>query len=183
MRPDVIEPLLVGGVERRELVIKDYDPAWLAAYAAHHRRISGALGEHAAAVEHVGSTSVPGLAAKPIIDVLVTVADITAEEHYLDRLLAAGCELRVREPGPRMVRTPQREVHVHVLEADDPAAADYLLFRDRLRSDTRDRDLYGLTKRDLLQQDWSDMNAYAAAKTDVIEDIKSRARAQQDDPG
>jgi GrpB-like predicted nucleotidyltransferase (UPF0157 family) len=96
-----------------------------------------ALGEHAAAVEHIGSTSVPGLGAKPIIDVLVTVADITAEEDYLNPLLAAGYELRVREPGHRMVRNPERDAHVHVLEVNDPAAFDHLLLRDRLRTDAR----------------------------------------------
>ena len=132
-------------------------------------------------VEHIGSTSVPGLAAKPIIDVLVTVEDITAEEDHVDLLLDAGYQLRVREPGHRLVRTPARDVHVHLLEVGDQAAADYLLFRDRLRADPADRRLYEDTKRALVDQDWADMNAYAEAKTDVVSAIKDRARRSASD--
>jgi GrpB-like predicted nucleotidyltransferase (UPF0157 family) len=167
---------MVGGIEKRSLVLADYDPQWPQRYAEHEQRIRAALGSAAIQVEHIGSTSVPGLAAKPIIDVLVTVEDITAEEDYLDQLLSAGYELRVREPGHRLVRTAARDVHVHVLEEGDEAADDYLLFRDRLRADPEDRDLYERTKRALVEQDWADMNAYADAKTDVIVGIKERAR-------
>jgi GrpB-like predicted nucleotidyltransferase (UPF0157 family) len=176
-RDDVTETELIGGVERRELFLADPDASWAAAYAAHEARIRHALGDHAVAVEHIGSTSVPGLAAKPIIDVLVTVRDITAEEDYLEPLIAAGYVLRVREPGHRLVRPEQRDAHIHVLEVGDPAATDYLLLRDHLRVDEDDRRLYEDTKRELTTRDWPDMNAYADAKTDVIEAIKARARA------
>ena len=169
---------LVGGVERRTLELAAYDPRWPEAYADHEQRIRAALGPVAVQVEHIGSTSVPGLAAKPIVDVLVTVEDITAEEDYLDQLLDTGYELRVREPGHRLVRTPERDVHVHVLQVGDQAAVDYLLFRDHLRADPEDRDLYERTKRSLLEQDWADMNAYSDAKTGVIAEIKERARAR-----
>ena len=152
------------------------DPQWPEAYAAHERRIRGALGPAAVAIEHIGSTSVLGLAAKPIIDVLVTVEDITAEEDYLDQLLDVGYELRVREPGHRLVRNPVRDAHVHVLEVGDAAADDYLLFRNRLRADPEDRVLYQQTKLALIEQGWADMNAYAEAKTGVIAGIKERAR-------
>lgn len=175
-RPDVTTTELIGGVEKRDLVLADHDPRWFEAYRVHEERIRMALGVVAAQIEHIGSTSVPGLAAKPIIDILVTVADITAEENYLDQLLNTGYELRVREPGHRLVRTPARDVHVHILEVGDPAAGDYLLLRDRLRTDPEDRDLYERTKRDLLDQDWADMNAYAEAKTEVITTIMEHAR-------
>jgi len=178
-RPDVTEVELVGGIEKRTLILADYDPQWPMAYLEQERRIGAALGPTALRIEHIGSTSVPGLAAKPIIDVLVTVADITAEEEYLDPLLRVGYALRVREPGHRLVRTPSRHVHVHVLEAGDEAAGDHLLFRNHLRENTTDRDLYERTKRALLTQDWADMNAYAEAKTDVITEIKERARKSQ----
>jgi GrpB-like predicted nucleotidyltransferase (UPF0157 family) len=168
---------LVGGVEKRELFLVEHDRAWADEYAEHEARVRAAVGEHAVAVEHIGSTSVPGLAAKPIIDVLLTVPDITAEEDYLEPLLAAGYVLRVREPGHRLVRTEQRDVHLHVLEPDDPAAGDYLLLRDHLRVDPEDRHLYESTKRELVTREWSDMNAYADAKTAVIEEIKQRARS------
>jgi GrpB-like predicted nucleotidyltransferase (UPF0157 family) len=167
---------LVGGIEKRALVLADYDPRWPEMYGEQERRIRTALGAAAVQVEHIGSTSVPRLAAKPIIDVLVTVRDITAEEDYLDPLLEAGYELRVREPGHRLVRTPARDVHVHVLEAGDKAAGEYLLLRDRLRADPEDRDLYERTKRALIDEDWPDMNAYAEAKSEVVAEIKERAR-------
>ena len=167
---------MVGGIEKRTLVLADYDPEWPEAYTEQERRIRAALGPAAVQIEHIGSTSVPGLAAKPVIDVLITVEDITAEESYLAPLLEVGYELRVREPGHRLVRTPARDVHVHVLRSGDPAADDYLMFRDRLRADPEDRDLYERTKRALAEQDWADMNAYADAKTEVIAGIKERAR-------
>ena len=180
-RPDVVDPELIGGVERRELVIAEPDPAWAASYRDHEVRIREALGDGAVAVEHIGSTSVPGLAAKPIIDVLVVVPDITAEEDYVDPLLSAGYELRVREPGHRLVRTPERDVHVHILEPADPAIDEYLLLRDHLRRDEEDRSLYERTKRQLAARDWPDMNAYADAKTEVIEAIKGRARSAREE--
>jgi GrpB-like predicted nucleotidyltransferase (UPF0157 family) len=108
---------------------------------------------------------------------VVTVDDITAEEGYLDALLTAGYELRVREPGHRLVRTPARDAHVHLFERDDPAVQEYLLLRNHLRSDGGDRALYESTKRTLLGRQWDDMNDYADAKTDVIFAIKERARA------
>ncbi|WP_240770101.1 GrpB family protein [Nocardioides sp. GY 10127] len=161
----------------------EHDPAWAEAFAGHRDRIvralteSGLWGSPGVGVEHIGSTSVPGLAAKPIIDLVLTVPDITAEEDYLDPLLGAGYVLRVREPGHRLVRTPERDVHVHVYATGATEVDDYLLLRDRLRTDDEDRALYEATKRDLLSRDWPDMNAYADAKTDVIEAIKARARA------
>lgn len=163
-------------MEKRDLVLVDSDPSWPDVSTEHQHHIRAALGAQARVVEHIGSTSVPGLAAKPIVDILVTVADITVEEDYLDPLLSAGYVLRVREPRHRMVRTPALDVHVHLLATGDPAAADYLLLRDHLRQDPADRALYEQTKRVLARQDWSDMNAYADAKTEVITQIKDRAR-------
>ncbi|VXB97795.1 GrpB family protein [Nocardioides sp. AX2bis] len=174
-RPDVTTVELVGGIEKRELVLDEYDPAWPQRYAEHETRICTALGVHAVSVEHVGSTSVPGLAAKPILDVLVTVEDITAEEDYLVPLIDAGYLLRVREPGHRMVRTPELDVHVHVHEVGDAEAQDKVRFRDRLRSSEEDRVLYERTKRRLVAQDWPDMNAYADAKGNVVADVMARS--------
>lgn len=111
---------LIGEVEKRDIVIASYDPAWPQRFLVERSRITRALGDTASAVEHIGSTSVPGLAAKPVIDILVTVPDVTAEEQYVAPLVAAGYRLRVREPAHRMLRTPERDVHVHVLAPDDP---------------------------------------------------------------
>ncbi|OYO05340.1 GrpB family protein [Enemella evansiae] len=175
-RDDVTDVELVGGTEKRELFLVEHDPAWATGYAGHAARIRKAVGKVAVDIQHIGSTAVPGLAAKPIIDILVTVPDVTVEEDYLEPLIAAGYVLRVREPGHRLVRTVEQDVHIHIFEIDDPAAREYLLFRDHLRADESDRQLYESTKRELLTRDWSHMNAYADAKTDVIESIKARAR-------
>ena len=180
--PDVTSAELVGGPERRALTIVPYDPIWPDQFQGHRDAISTALGQLAVRVEHIGSTSVPGLGAKPIIDVLLTVDDITAEEDYLPPLLAAGYQLRVREPGHRMVRTPSRDTHVHILQDNASEAHDYLVLRDWLRHHEADRVLYEKVKRSLVDQEWADMNAYAEAKTDVIQAIKVRAAADQARP-
>jgi GrpB-like predicted nucleotidyltransferase (UPF0157 family) len=176
-RPDVATTEIVGGPERLTLTLHDYDEEWPRIYRDHERRIRDALAGVDVDIEHIGSTSVPGLAAKPIIDIVVAVDDITAEEDYLDALLAAGYVLRVREPEHRLVRTPARDIHVHIFERGHTAIDEYLLLRDHLRSDVDDRALYENTKRTLLTQQWDDMNAYADAKTEVIVAIKERARA------
>ena len=174
-RPDVTTIELVGGVEPLTHELHEYDERWPAVYAEHERRIRAEL--PGVTIEHIGSTSVPGLAAKPIIDIVVAVDDITAEKDYLDALLSIGYVLRVREPEHRLVRTPERDVHVHLYEQGAPEIDEYLLLRDHLRSDADDRARYERTKRELLGRSWDDMNDYADAKTDVILAIKARARA------
>ena len=168
---DAVE--LVGGIEKRELEVVDYDEHWPGIFAEHRHRLRAALGT--VPIEHIGSTSVPGLAAKPIIDIVITVDDITAEDDYLPQLLAAGYLLRVREPGHRLVRTPELDVHVHMYSRGDAAISRYLALRDRLRSDPADRELYARTKRALIEQGFDDMNAYSEAKNEVIAAIMSRA--------
>jgi GrpB-like predicted nucleotidyltransferase (UPF0157 family) len=163
--------------------IVDPNPAWGARFEVEATRIRGALGGRALAVEHVGSTAVPGLAAKPVVDVCVVVADSADEAAYLPSLEEAGYELRVREPGwyeHRMVRTPAADVHVHVFSVGCPEIDRMLAFRDHLRIDERDRDLYAATKRELATRDWSTMDDYATAKRDVVADIMSRALATDD---
>lgn len=161
----------------RHLEVVAYDARWPAVFAEHRDRLRAALHAVDVDIEHIGSTSVPGLAAKPIIDIVVAVDDITAEEDYLAPMLAAGYVLRVREPGHRLVRTPARDVHVHILGRGDQALARYILFRDRLRTDAGDRELYAQTKEALIRRGFDDMNAYSDAKTDVVAAILARALA------
>ena len=156
-----------------------YDSSWPSKFEMHAGIIAAALGEVALRVEHIGSTSVPGLAAKPIVDILVVVEDSADESAYLPQLEAAGYELRVREPEwheHRMFRTPAKDVHVHIYSAGCPEIQRNLIFRDRLRTNVDDRRRYENTKRELATKDWSDMNDYAAAKTDVIESIITAAQ-------
>ena len=161
------------------ITIVDYDSSWPSKFQMHAGRIANALGEVALRIEHIGSTSVPGLAAKPIIDILVVVADSTNESAYLPQLEAAGYELRVREPEwheHRRFRTPGKDVHVHIYSTGCREIQRNLLFRDRLRTNVDDRRRYEQRKRELAMQDWSDMNDYANAKTDVIESIIAAAQ-------
>jgi len=178
-RPDVDVVDLIGGIERRELEVVEYDDRWLVVFAKNRKRLIEALRGAPVNIEHIGSTSVSGLAAKPIIDIVVVVDDITAEEDYLPQLLAAGYVLRVREPGHRLVRTPELDAHVHIYGKGDPAVTNYLLLRDRLRADAGDRELYARTKRELIAQGFDDMNAYSDAKSEVIAGILARARASK----
>lgn len=169
---------MIGGVEKRPITIAEYDADWPRKYASHARILTDALGAAALRIEHIGSTSVPGLAAKPIVDILVVVADSSKESLYLPALVGAGYVLRVREPDwheHRMFRTAEKDVHVHIYSAGCPEIERVLTFRDRLRENDGDRRQYEMTKRLLSTRDWSDMNAYTAAKTAVIERILSAA--------
>lgn len=179
-RDDVTEVEFFGGVERRKLELRPYDACWPVRYQRERQNIQDALGQHVLSIEHIGSTSVPGLSAKDIIDILVLVPDITDEEHYVKQLVSAGYEIRVREPGHRLLRTPILDVHIHVHEPDSEHAAEQLRFRDQLRRSDDDRELYESTKAALLQRDWTDMNAYADAKTDVIMEILSHVVQTQE---
>ncbi len=176
-RDAYLDQVLIGGREPAVINVVDYDELWPSRFRELAGRVRRALGTRALGVEHIGSTSVPGLAAKPIIDMLLTVADVTDEAAYVPALEATELELRVREPEHRMLRTPTRDVHLHVYEPAHAAVRDYLDLRDWLTVDRADRELYALTKRRLSQQSWRDMNDYADAKSDVIRDVLCRARA------
>lgn len=174
MADEPLETGLIGGVEKREIKILDYDLDWPKKFETHAKLIADALGGTAMRIEHIGSTSVPGLAAKPIIDILVAVQDSADESAYLPQLEATGYVLRVREPDwneHRMFRTPDRDVHIHIYSTGCPEIQRNLAFRDRLRCNIDDRLRYEQTKRELAAKEWPDMNAYAQAKTEVIESI------------
>jgi len=166
---------LIGGIEKREIQVISYNRAWPERFLWERARIAGAIGSLALRIGHVGSTAVPGLAAKPIIDIQVSVGNPEDEASYLAPLLIAGYHLRVREPGHRMARTLHRDVHVHICGTGSDWERRHLLFRDWLRRDTRDRDAYQRLKQDLARQDWPDMNAYADAKGPLINEITQRA--------
>jgi GrpB-like predicted nucleotidyltransferase (UPF0157 family) len=161
------------------ILIKDYDPRWPELFALEADRIRGLLGERALRVEHTGSTSVPGLVAKPIIDVLLVVKDSADEDAYVPDLEAAGYLLRIREPKwfeHRMFKGPDTDINLHVLSFGCAEIDRILIFRDWLRGNARDCDLYARTKLDLARQEWEDIQNYADAKTAVIEEILARAQ-------
>jgi len=165
---------LIGGIEKRKIVIADYDPLWPGKFRRHKQIIKAALRDAAISIEHIGSTSVPELAAKPVVDIDVVVADSSNEAAYLPALVEAGYVLRVREPDwhqHRMFRTPELDVHVHVFSPGCEELKRHLAFRNRLRADAADRQLYESVKRELAARDWEDTNAYAQAKSEVVERI------------
>jgi GrpB-like predicted nucleotidyltransferase (UPF0157 family) len=177
---DYLRRVVIGKVEHPAIRVVDYDPEWPRRFVREADTIHAALGDRARLVEHIGSTSVPGLVAKPIIDVLLVVSDAADEPAYLPALEAAGYALRVREPDfyeHRMLRTRAKDVHVHVYSPTAPEIARNLAFRDRLRGDAGDRALYASTKQRLAAQEWATMQHYAEAKTEVIEAIIARALA------
>ena len=170
------EPQVIGGPV--ELV--EYDPAWLEQFSHEAGRIATALGERALRIEHVGSTSVPGLAAKPIIDILLVVTDSADENGYAGSLSASGYVLRIREPDwyqHRMFKGEDPIVNLHVFSEGCPEIERMLLFRDWIKSNPADCALYGRTKRELAQREWKYIQNYADAKGAVVEEIVGRARA------
>lgn len=130
-------------------------------------------------MEHVGSTSVPGLAAKPIIDILLLVSDPADEDAYVPQLEAAGYLLHGREPGwhqHRLLRGTEPPANVHVFAIGSSEVERMLLFRDRLRAHPDERELYERAKRELAARRWGYVQDYADAKSQVVEEIIARAR-------
>jgi GrpB-like predicted nucleotidyltransferase (UPF0157 family) len=163
--------------------IAEPDPAWSRQYDDLAARIREALGWRVLQLEHVGSTSVPGLAAKPIIDIDLTVADPDREQDYLPALQAIGFQLTIREPwwyGHRALRTDEPRCNLHVFGFDSPESVKHRIFRDWLRGTPGDRDRYAAAKR----QAAAEANAsgehvmqYNARKQQVIREIYHRAFA------
>jgi GrpB-like predicted nucleotidyltransferase (UPF0157 family) len=169
-------PRLVGRIE-----VVDYDPEWPRLFEREADRIRAVLGKRAVQLEHVGSTSVPGLAAKPIIDIMLVVPDSGDELAYVPDLEAAGYVLVIREAERqqhRVFKGPDTNVNLHVYSPGSPEIERYLIFRDRLRSDPADRERYQRVKRELARRDWRYVQQYADAKTEVVEEIIARAQGQ-----
>ena len=169
-----LDRVLVGGREMRAIVLVEPDPTWPRRYEAERVRIAAALGDRAERIEHIGSTAVPGLAAKPIVDVLVAAGRLI-EEELVPPLERAGYILRVREAGHLMLRTAALDVHVHIWPAGSPEIASHLALRDRLRTSAEDRAAYERLKRELAAREWDDVNHYADAKAPLIREILARA--------
>jgi GrpB-like predicted nucleotidyltransferase (UPF0157 family) len=164
-----------------EIVVADYDPAWPEWFARATEQIRAALGDKVLLLEHVGSTSVPDLPAKPLIDIDLVVADTTDEDAYVPPLEAAGYVLRVREPDwfeHRMLRGSDPPVNLHVFPPECEEVDRMLAFRDWLRSNADDRDLYARAKRDLAAKKWKYTQNYADAKSEVVGEIMKRALRQ-----
>lgn len=164
----------------RSVEIHEYDPEWPRLYAREEERIRSVLGDRVVRIEHAGSTSVPGLPAKPIVDIVLEVPDSGDEPSYVPDLEAAGYRVVIREPEwfeHRVFKGPDTNVNLHTFTACCDEVDAMLLFRDHLRKSADDRELYARTKRELAAYLWKYVQQYADAKTAVVEEIMERARA------
>ncbi len=182
--PEREAELLAATVGERELLnssirLEPYDPAWPLRYGQLAEQIRRALGDRVKRLEHVGSTSVPGLSAKPIIDMVLVVEDSSNEGAYVQPLERIGYTLRIREPAwhqHRLLRPPEVPGNLHVFSEACPEVAQMLLFRDWLRHHGAERVLYERIKQELASRSWRYTQEYADAKTEVIHRILERAR-------
>jgi GrpB-like predicted nucleotidyltransferase (UPF0157 family) len=179
-REDELQAVTIGQVQplTGPVELADYDPGWPELFRREEERIRAVLGERVLQIEHVGSTSVPGLAAKPIIDIVLVVADSADEQAYVTPLEAAGYVLRIREPDwheHRVLKGPDTNVNLHVFSSGSEEIERMLAFRDRLRANESERGLYERAKRDLAQRQWEYVQDYADAKSEVVEEIIARA--------
>jgi GrpB-like predicted nucleotidyltransferase (UPF0157 family) len=161
------------------IVLVDYDPRWAELFEREAARIRAVLAEEALRIEHVGSTSVPGLPAKPVVDIVLVVTDSADETAYLPALASTGYRLHIRETEwyeHRMFKGPDTDINLHTFSAGCPEIDRMLMFRDWLRVNPADRQLYALTKSTLAQKEWTFVQNYADAKSAVIDDIMTRAR-------
>lgn len=181
MTEEQIRAATIGELPPRAgpIVLADYDEDWPRLFEREAERVRAALGLRALQVEHVGSTSVPGLAAKPVIDIVLVVADSALESAYVPDLEAAGYVLQIREPDwfeHRLLKGPDTNVNLHVFSRGCSEVKVMLDFRDWLRTSDADREFYESAKRDLAAQDWKYVQNYADAKTAVVEEINERAQ-------
>jgi len=159
--------------------LRPHDPAWARQYEVEAARVMRVLGDRALRIEHVGSTSIPGIAAKPIIDMLLVVGDSAAEADYVPAMEQAGYVLRIREPDwhqHRLFKGPDANINLHVFTAGCPEIDRMVDFRDHLRVDAADRTLYARTKEELSGRTWNYVQEYADAKTEVVEAIIARVK-------
>lgn len=168
-----------GNIEHNQtILLKPYDDRWPALFKREKNRISKILKDRALMIEHIGSTSVPGLTAKPIIDILLVVEDAGKEELYVNDLCEHGYILRIKEPdfeNHHMFKGPDTDINLHVFSKGSKEIEKYLLFRNYLRHHADARQLYEDTKKELAKKTWKYVQNYADAKTDVVQKILKAA--------
>ncbi|WP_179291341.1 GrpB family protein [Shouchella clausii] len=162
------------------VTLLEYDPEWPNQFDREASRIRSVLGNKVLQLEHVGSTSIPGLCAKPIIDILLVVIDSADETTYVPDLEKAGYTLRIREPEwfeHRLFKGPDTDINLHVFSEGASEVTRMLRFRDWLRSNNADRDKYASVKRHLVQRQWRHVQHYADAKSGIVQEIMERANS------
>jgi GrpB-like predicted nucleotidyltransferase (UPF0157 family) len=160
------------------ITLVDYDPGWPGLFEREASRVRKTLGAQVLCLEHAGSTAVPGLAAKPVIDMVLVVPDSADEPAYVPPLTGAGYRLVLREPQwyeHRLFKGPDTDINLHVFSSGAVEIERMLRFRDRLRADAADREHYAAVKRRLAERRWQHVRDYAQAKSDVVREILERA--------
>jgi GrpB-like predicted nucleotidyltransferase (UPF0157 family) len=162
------------------VVIVDYDPEWPFLFAAERERLRAAMGEGTERIDHVGSTSVPGLAAKPIVDIQISVASFEPPETYDEPLRGLGYGPRPDlEPAHRFYRylvDGTARFHVHICETGKDWESDHLLFREFLKANPRVAEKYAEMKREKALRFPESRERYTDAKAPHIEGIMAAAR-------
>jgi len=181
---EYIQEVTVGEVKPHNapITLIEYDPCWPELFDKEAKRIHSVLGNRVLQLEHVGSTSVPGLCAKPIIDILLVLEDTSDEQSYVPDMETAGYILRIREPDwfqHRMFKGPDTNINLHVFSEGTSEIKRMLLFRDWLRTNDTDRENYARVKRDLALHVWRNVQNYADAKTSIVNEIMDRANAYE----
>jgi GrpB-like predicted nucleotidyltransferase (UPF0157 family) len=179
---DEIRASTVGELKplTERIVLVDYDPEWPRLFEREAARVRAILGSQVLRLEHTGSTSVRGLAAKPIIDMTLEIPDSSDESRYVPAMEGSGYILRIREPDwhqHRLFKGPDTNINLHVFSAGCPEVDRMILFRDWLRENGEDRQFYERTKRDLASRDWKYVQNYADAKSSVVAKVMARAQA------
>lgn len=162
-----------------------YDPSWPQLFKEEARRIHSILKDKVIQLEHVGSTSVPGLCAKPIIDMLLVVENSADETSYIPALESAKYTLRIREPEwfeHRLLKGPYIDINLHVFSQGTTEIDKMIRFRDWLRSNETDRNKYAQVKQTLANNNWRHVQHYADAKTSIIQEIMTRAKSTDNIP-
>jgi GrpB-like predicted nucleotidyltransferase (UPF0157 family) len=183
MSDDQIAAVTIGEHQQLNgtIHLAPHNPAWPRIFIQLKNRIQEGLENDLLLLEHVGSTSVPGLSAKPIIDMVLAVPDSTHEAAYVNRLMKKGFVLRVREPDwyeHRLLKCSYIKANLHVFSDGCEEIGRMLQFRDWLCNHEDDRLLYEETKRALAARTWKYTQNYADAKSKVIEEILARAQHQ-----
>ena len=173
----------MASASRQQIEVVDYDPGWPLQYEDERDRIAAALGDAAMAIEHVGGTAVPGVASKPVVDLMIGVEDIERAGQAVAGLIQLGYEyvpeLEAQLPDHRYFRrgTPDA-FHVHMVALDSDFWTEHLLFRDWLRTHPEAADEYGRLKRGLAARFRDDRKAYTEGKRPFIEAVIAAARRE-----
>lgn len=171
-----------------KITIAEYDPDWIVMFEREKQLLRDLIGEPLEAIEHIGSTAVPNLSAKPIIDIMVGLKDFQTADIIVLKLIGQGYQYfpqyEDEMPNRRFFKkiiAGRAVSHIHMVEFAGKFWQRHLLFRDHLRTNPDIAEEYSQLKTQLSQKDWQDSNDYCDAKTDFIRKIEKQATEHIDE--